>query len=151
MQEPDNSFASAAVPDVQNKTTKPPGILPKNAQTWIVVGLAAVMFSVIAFSNAGTPKPKARETASRRENSPTQTRIDEYRAMVDEEARRLTAERQKAEQARTQAQAAMAAFPQAAPLQQGSVYGQTGRYEPAGPAGSSAALTGRIAAACHGG
>src|SRR4051812_15683637 len=93
MQEPDNTFASAAVPEVQNKTTKPPGILPKNAQTWIVVGLAAVMFSVIAFSNAGTPKPRARETANRRENSPTQTRIDEYRAMVDEEARRLTAER----------------------------------------------------------
>src|SRR3954454_11905195 len=126
MQEPDNSFASAAVPEVQNKTTKPPGILPKNAQTWIVVGLAAVMFSVIAFSNAGAPKPRTRETASRRENSPTQTRIDEYRAMVDEEANRLTAERQKAEQARASAQASRAGCPQSAPVAMGAPYSQAG-------------------------
>ena len=42
MAEPDNSFASSAVPEVQNKTSKPPGILPKNAQTWIVLGVAVL-------------------------------------------------------------------------------------------------------------
>ena len=56
------------------------------------------------------PKPKAREHANRQnDTTATQNRIDEYRAMVDEEARRLAAERQKAEQARAQVQAAAAA------------------------------------------
>ena len=107
MAEPDNSFASNAVPEVQNKTSKPPGILPKNAQTWIVLGVAVLMILVISFSNAGAPKPKPREDANRQNGSTaTQNRIDEYRAMVDQEARRLAAERQKAEQARAQVQAA---------------------------------------------
>jgi type IV secretory pathway VirB10-like protein len=111
MAEPDNSFASSAVPEVQNRTSKPPGILPKNAQTWIVLGVAVVMILVISFSNAGTPKPKTREWANRQTSTTaTQNRIDEYRAMVDEEARRLAAERQKAEQARAQVQAAATAM-----------------------------------------
>src|SRR5688572_4397061 len=111
MAEPDNSFASSAVPEVQNKTSKPPGILPKNAQTWIVLGVAVLMILVISFSNAGAPKPKARDAAHRQTTTtPTQNRIDEYRAMVDEEARRLAAERQKAEQARVQVQAAATAM-----------------------------------------
>ena len=111
MAEPDNSFASSAVPEVQNKTSKPPGILPKNAQTWIVLGVAVLMILVISFSNAGAPKPKARDAANRQTSTTaTQNRIDEYRAMVDEEARRLAAERQKAEQARAQVQAAATAM-----------------------------------------
>src|SRR5688572_6842514 len=110
MAEPDNSFASSAVPEVQNKAPKPPGILPKNAQTWIILGIAVIMILVISFSNTGVPKPKARESVNRQTSTtPTQNRIDEYRAMVDEEVRRLAAERQRAEQARAQVQTAAAA------------------------------------------
>ena len=73
MAEPDNSFASNAVPEVQNKTSKPPGILPKNAQTWIVLGVAVLMILVISFSNAGAPKQKPRDEANRQneEQEPT--------------------------------------------------------------------------------
>jgi type IV secretion system protein TrbI len=133
MAEPDNSFASSAVPEVQNKTSKPPGILPKNAQTWIVLGVAVLMILVISFSNAGEPKPKARDGANRQTSTTaTQNRIDEYRAMVDEEARRLAAERQKAEQARAQVQAAATAMQmQQQPL---STYAGTpsGQYQQTG-------------------
>jgi len=69
------------------------------------------MILVISFSNAGAPKPKVRDGANRQTSTTaTQNRIDEYRAMVDEEARRLATERQKAEQARAQVQAAATAM-----------------------------------------
>ena len=29
---------------VRNQTTKPPGILPKNAQNWVIAGLATVIW-----------------------------------------------------------------------------------------------------------
>ncbi len=108
MPDQDNSFASQAVPEVQNRAPKAPGILPKNAQTWVMVSIALVMVLVIAFSNSGTPRPKpgASGTQQLTGNPPNQRRIDEYRAMVDEEARKLALERQRLEQAKLQAQAA---------------------------------------------
>ena len=43
MSDTDNSFAGSPVPEIQNKVQKAPGILPKNAQTWVVVIIAAAM------------------------------------------------------------------------------------------------------------
>jgi len=108
MPDQDNSFASNAVPEVQNKAPKAPGILPKNAQTWVMGSIALVMVLVIAFSNTGVPKPKSGANGGQQlvGNPPNQRRIDEYRAMVDEEARKLALERQRLEQAKVQAQAA---------------------------------------------
>ena len=106
MPDQDNSFASQSVPEVQNRAPKAPGILPKNAQTWVMVAIALVMVLVIAFSNSGTPRPKPGATGVQQQtgNPPNQRRIDEYRAMVDEEARKLALERQRLEQAKLQAQ-----------------------------------------------
>lgn len=116
MPEQDNSFASRAVPEVQNKAPKPPGLLPKNAQTWVMAGIAVLMVLVIAFSNTGGPKPKVHGSTPETQtaNPPNQRKIDEYRAMVDEEARKLALERQRVDQAKAQAQqaAANAQFPQ---------------------------------------
>lgn len=133
MAEPDNSFASNSVPEVQNKTSRPPGILPKNAQTWIVLGVAVLMILVISFSNAGGPKPKAREDANRQNGTTaTQNRIDEYRAIVDQEARRLGAERQKAEQVRAQVQAAANAMQMQQPTYSTYTSPQAALYQPNG-------------------
>src|SRR4051812_11433360 len=106
MPDQDNTFASRAVPEVQNKAPKAPGIMPKNAQTWAIVGISAVMIIVIAFSSSGTPKAKPRLIVAEQQNAvpPNQRQVDQYRAMVDEEARKLAFERQRLDQAKLDAQ-----------------------------------------------
>ncbi len=110
MAEQEQSFASNAVPEVQNKAPKAPGLMPKNAQTWVIVTIAVVMILVIAFSNSGAPKPKAKpvNAAQQAANPPSSRQIDQYRAMVDEEARKLALERQRLDQAKLDAQNAAA-------------------------------------------
>jgi type IV secretion system protein TrbI len=102
----DNTFASRAVPEVQNKAPKAPGIMPKNAQTWAIVGISAVMITVIAFSNSGTPKAKPKPIVAEQQNAipPNQRQVDQYRAMVDEEARKLALERRRLDQAKLDAE-----------------------------------------------
>jgi type IV secretion system protein VirB10 len=71
---------------------KPPGILPKNAQTWVIAGLSVVMVTAIAFS--GGAKAKA-PTAQKRQSAvidPNAARIDEYRNRLEDETRKLAAE-----------------------------------------------------------
>lgn len=132
MADQDNSFATNAVPEVQNKAPKAPGILPKNAQTWVIVIIAVVMILVIAFSNSGTPKPKPKSVSSQQQTAspPNQRQIDQYRAMVDEEARKLALERQRLDQAKLDAQNA-AVNAQAPMAAQMNPY-QQGEYQPAG-------------------
>jgi hypothetical protein len=52
---------------VRNQTMKPPGILPKNTQTWVIAGLATVMVAAIALSGSGSkskaPAPLPRQGA----------------------------------------------------------------------------------------
>jgi type IV secretion system protein VirB10 len=110
MPDQDNSFASRSVPEVQNKALKAPGIMPKNAQMWAIVGISAVMNIVIAFSSSGTPKPASKPVVADRQNvnPPNQRQVDQYKAMVDEEARRLALERQRLDQVKFDAQNAAA-------------------------------------------
>jgi type IV secretion system protein VirB10 len=118
MPDQDNSFASRAVPEVQNRALKAPGIMPKNAQTWAIVGISAVMITVIAFSSSGTPKVKPRSVTAEQQSTslPNQRQIDQYKAMVDEEARKLAFERQRLEKAKADAQNAAATAQFGAPL-----------------------------------
>src|SRR5947209_6639579 len=80
--------------------------MPKNAQTWAIVGISAVMIIVIAFSSSGTPKAKPIAIAGEQQNAtpPNQRQVEQYRAMVDDEARKLAFERQRLDQARRQAE-----------------------------------------------
>ena len=82
-----------SAPTVQKKATNPPGILPRNAQVWFIGGISILMVLVIAFS--GSKEPKARDTAkaqSPQAQDPNQQRIEDYRARIDEQARKLAAE-----------------------------------------------------------
>ena len=108
MPDQDNSFASRAVPELHNRAPKAPGIMPKNAQTWAIVGISAVMILVIAFSSSGTPKAKPKLIAGEQQHAtpPNQRQIEQYRAMVDEEARKLAFERQRLDHARREAESA---------------------------------------------
>ncbi len=38
-----NDAGPVLPPDVRDKRTAPPGVLPKNAQAWVLSGLAVVM------------------------------------------------------------------------------------------------------------
>ena len=42
MSETDNSIPQSAIPEIRNNVPKAPGILPKNAQTWVIVIIAAI-------------------------------------------------------------------------------------------------------------
>ncbi len=90
----DSAPAPYTPPAVQQRSPKPPGILPRNAQTWIVLGIALVMVLIIALSGR-TPPP---ETGNQPRVElagvvdPNQARIQEYRARIDEQAAKLAAE-----------------------------------------------------------
>ena len=51
------------VPQIHDKRTKPPGILPKNTQAWILTGIAVAMIAVIALSGKNST-PRASQPQS---------------------------------------------------------------------------------------
>src|SRR5262245_41075581 len=80
-------------PQVTDKRTAPPGILPKNAQAWVIAGLAAVMVAAMWLPGAKTPQnhpsaPPVTNTVI----DPNAFRIQEYKKRLDEETRKLEAE-----------------------------------------------------------
>ena len=85
-----NSFAA---PQVQDKRTKPPGVLPKNIQAWIICGLALLMVIVFALSGKNPPKGKGvSATPQESVTDPNAERIQEYQARIDEQTRKLREE-----------------------------------------------------------
>ena len=44
-------------PTVRDRAPKPPGVLPKNVQAWVLIGVATVMVCVLAFSGGQSPSP----------------------------------------------------------------------------------------------
>lgn len=101
-------------PKVENRVPQPPGILPRNTQTWMVAGIALVMVVIIAFSGR-SPAPDGSAPTAPREAAvadPVQARIQEYRARIDEQARKLALEQAQV----TQARQALGAAASGAPL-----------------------------------
>jgi type IV secretory pathway VirB10-like protein len=101
---------------VRNQTMKPPGILPKNTQTWVIAGLATVMVAAIALSGNGS-KGKAPTPLPRQGTviDPNASRIAEYRNRLEEESRKLAAEQAALNQAK---QAAAGSDPRVAAAMQ---------------------------------
>jgi type IV secretion system protein VirB10 len=91
IQNPENAQPSA--PSVRNRIAKPPGILPKNTQTWVIAGLSAVMVAAIALSGNGS-KSKSATTLPPQSGviDPNGARIADYRNRLEEETRKLAAE-----------------------------------------------------------
>ena len=78
---------------IETKFLKPPGVLPRNIQTWVIGGIALLMIVIIALSGGQTPKSP---TGSRVQPSvpvfdPSQSRIEEYQARIEAQAQRLAA------------------------------------------------------------
>jgi type IV secretion system protein TrbI len=81
-------------PEVQQRSTKPPGVLPRNAQAWVLGGIALLMVIVIAFSGKTPPKTQnaGLATPAAAVVDPNAGRIQEYRARIQEQAQKLAAE-----------------------------------------------------------
>jgi len=89
-------------PQVIDKRGKVPGVLPRNAQAWVLGGVAILMIAVILFSGKNPPSggnPAAPRPASGLTET-SQARIQEYRAQIDEQARRLMNEQEQLQKAK---------------------------------------------------
>jgi type IV secretory pathway VirB10-like protein len=90
-------------PLLRNMVGKPTGVLPRNAQAMTIVAISVVMIAAIAFSGSSSKtNPKPAPPASSGVTDPNQARIAEYRARLDEEARKLAMEQAQVLQARRQ-------------------------------------------------
>jgi type IV secretion system protein TrbI len=89
-------------PQVQDKRVKPSGVLPKNAQAWVLSGLALLMVAVIALSGRTPSKERGSPElpATSGVMDPNAARIQEYQTRIEEQARKLQLEQ--AQLARTQ-------------------------------------------------
>jgi len=85
---------------IEKKFTSPPGVLPRNVQTWVIGGIALLMVLVIAISGSPPERDRTRPAPALPVLDPSQARIEEYQARIDEQARRLAAEQAAIEQSR---------------------------------------------------
>src|SRR5262245_39365102 len=102
-------FPPAPTPIVQDRTQKPAGLLPRQLQSWVVLGIALLMTGIIALSGWSQPAPKKPTVPlGPTPLEPSDTRIQDYRKRVDEEARRLAAARAELDAAQRELAAAPA-------------------------------------------
>ncbi len=85
-------------PQVTNHAAKPAGILPKNAQTWMICALALVMVLVIALSGGNPPKRVGSSPVTASIVDPNDARIRELRARIEQQTQKLI-EQNRAQQA----------------------------------------------------
>lgn len=86
---------------VKNLAPKPPGILPKNAQTLAVLGISVVMVVAIALSSGSSPRTSSTSAPKQPQViDPNAARIAEYRERIEEQTRRLAEEQARLNQAR---------------------------------------------------
>jgi type IV secretion system protein VirB10 len=105
---PDNN--PNAPPEVRDQRTAPAGVLPKNTQKLVLIGLAAIMMLVIAFSGRNAPKEKAvPPRVGMPPIDPNAAQIQEYENQLKVEAKRL--EVAKEQLSRTQASLDVASGP----------------------------------------
>ncbi len=97
---PDTNSPYTPAP-VQDKRAAPPGILPKNIQSWVLTGIAVVMIVIIALSGKNTPKEQHPSPQPGSVVDPNAERIQEYQKRIEEQTRKLQVEQ--AGLARTQA------------------------------------------------
>src|SRR4030095_13015795 len=89
-------------PVLRNSVGKPTGVLPRNAQTMMIVAISAVMIAAIAFSGTASKTAAKPAPLPSGVTDPNQVRIAEYRSRLDEEARKLAGQQAEALEARRQ-------------------------------------------------
>jgi hypothetical protein len=89
------------VPEIQDKRSKPSGLLPKHAQEWALALLALVMVLVIMFSGRNAPKQPPKEPPPPPGADPNLPRIEEVRRRIEEVASKNRAEQERIADLRT--------------------------------------------------
>jgi hypothetical protein len=89
---------------IQDKTPKPPGLLPKNVQSWLILGLAVLMV-VIMWLTGGKKQAPPRATSTLSQGMPpvevNQAKIAELQSRIEEQQReQLVAQNALAQQSR---------------------------------------------------
>jgi type IV secretory pathway VirB10-like protein len=88
-------------PSVHVQTTRPPGVLPKHLQAYVIGGIALAMVIVIAFSSRNhSQTPAAPPEPTPLSVDPNQLRIEEYRRRLEEQAQKLALEQVRVNQSR---------------------------------------------------
>lgn len=82
------------VPKVQDRRVKPAGVLPKNAQAWVLSAIALLMVAVISLSGRNPAKERTSTMSPPAAGvmDPNAARIREYQARIEEQARKLQLE-----------------------------------------------------------
>src|SRR5882762_6301756 len=81
------SSTPSTMPPVDQPPSRPPGVVPKHAQAWIVGGILALTGNSPAKSPAaGSPPPISVVT------DPNQARIHDYQSRIDEQTKKLAEE-----------------------------------------------------------
>ena len=71
----------------------PAGVMPRQLQQWVLIGVAVVMVGIMALSGPPTkPRPTAAPSPAAAAVDPNQQRIEEYQRRIQEQAQRLAAE-----------------------------------------------------------
>ena len=101
-QDPANETAQ-----VRDRVRRPPGVLPKNIQAWVILGIALVMVIVLAVSGSKAPRPDLSRTVPRTASvvDPNEARIQEYRNRIEEDARKLAEEQERLRRAQAAVEA----------------------------------------------
>lgn len=84
---------SSTPPPIRDRRTPPSGVLPKNIQAWLLIGVATAMVLAMALTGGKTVKtsstlPPANSAAT----DPNAARIQEYQARLEEQTRKLQLE-----------------------------------------------------------
>jgi type IV secretion system protein VirB10 len=88
------SSTPSNIPPVDVPPTRPPGVVPKHAQAWVVGGIAATMIVILALTGNSPAKPAAGGTppAIAVVTDPNQARIHDYQSRIDEQTKKLAEE-----------------------------------------------------------
>lgn len=98
MSNPTNSYIP---PEIKNVAPKPPGVLPRNLQTWAIAGIAVAMVVIISITGDKTPqRARAAVVSPPQPADPSPPRIQEYSARIEAEAKKLAAEQAELNQAK---------------------------------------------------
>ena len=113
----------ASIPTIQNKAPKPPGLLPKNVQSWLLAGLAVVMVLIMWLTGGKKPPAPTRSAPAAPAVAPplevNEAKIRELQKRIED----LQREQIVAENALAQQSRALGGPPQAEPIAEAPGYG----------------------------
>src|SRR5690349_16955843 len=87
-------------PSVNQNAVPPPGNMPRNRQTYILLGIALLIVAAVVFTTPGAAPPGAAVPKPAAVNSPTQREIEQYGKQLQAEEARLRRAQAEADRAR---------------------------------------------------